>query len=318
MSNVKAVSLIRLGDKEDKLKQALPNVEFVFTSGLDEISEPDKKNLDILFGVAKLSEQFLDECPNLKWIAWYATGVDKLPMAYLQRRNILLTNNKGAHEVQMSEFIIGYILADYKNMRTSYKNQVDRNYDSKLTVKNLKGENVLFLGTGSIAQRTAQLAKAFGVNTFGVNTTGKQVDYFDNTFNIEELEKNIGSADIVINTLPQTKSTIHLLTRKHFELMKNSALFINVGRGSVVENKVIIDVLKNNIIRHAYLDVFENEPLSSESTFYDLDNISITAHISGNNTEYSDEVTNVFIENLKHFLNKNEVIENIVDTSKGY
>lgn len=315
---MKAVSLIRLGEKEERLKEALPNVEFVFTSGMDEINDQDKQDLDILFGVDKLTESFLEQCPNLKWIAWYATGVDKLPLAYLQQRNIILTNNRDAHVVQMSEFIIGYILADYKNMRTSYKNQVNRHYDGRLISKDLKGQSILFLGTGSIAQSTAQLANAFGVKIIGVNTTGKEVKYFDETYNIEELKNIIGSADIIINTLPQTSSTIHLLTKQHFELMKDTALFINVGRGSIVKNDVIIDVLKNNIIRHAYLDVFENEPLDEDSAFYDLNNISITAHISGNNTEFSDEVTDTFIENLNSFLNKREVIENRVDTSKGY
>lgn len=315
---MKAVSLIRLGEKEEKLKERLPNIEFVFTSGVDEIADQDKKDLDILFGVGKLTEDFLEECPNLKWIAWYATGVEKLPLDYLQRRNIILTNNKGAHEVQMSEFIIGYILADYKNMRTSFKNQINRHYNSRLTGKNLKGQSIMFLGTGSIAQRTAQLAKAFGVRIIGVNTTGKQVDNFDETYNIEEFEQVIGYADIVINTLPQTTKTTHLLSKRHFELMKDTALFINVGRGSVVKNEVIIEVLQNKIIRHAYLDVFENEPLSQDSKFYDIDNISITAHISGNNTEYSDEVTDIFIDNLKSFLNKDGTIENEVDISKGY
>lgn len=315
---MKAVSLIRLGEKEEKLKERLPNIEFVFTSGVDEIADQDKKDLDILFGVGKLTEDFLEECPNLKWIAWYATGVEKLPLDYLQRRNIILTNNKGAHEVQMSEFIIGYILADYKNMRTSFKNQINRHYNSRLTGKNLKGQSIMFLGTGSIAQRTAQLAKAFGLRIIGVNTTGKQVDNFDETYNIEEFEQVIGYADIVINTLPQTTKTTHLLSKRHFELMKDTALFINVGRGSVVKNEVIIEVLQNKIIRHAYLDVFENEPLSQDSKFYDIDNISITAHISGNNTEYSDEVTDIFIDNLKSFLNKDGTIENEVDISKGY
>lgn len=318
MNYMKAVSLIRLGDKEERLQEALPNVEFVFTSGMDEINKQDKKTLDILFGVDKLTEAFLDECPNLKWIAWYATGVEKLPLSYLQQRNITLTNNRDAHVIQMSEFIIGYILADYKNMRTSYKNQVNRHYDSRLISKNLNGQTILFLGTGSIAQKTAQLAKVFGVKVIGVNTTGKEVKYFDETYNIEELSNIVGLADIVINTLPQTPSTVHLLTKHHFELMKDTALFINVGRGSIVKNDVILDVLKNNIIRHAYLDVFENEPLTEDSVFYDLNNISITAHISGNNTEFSDVVTETFIENLKSFLNREDVIENRVDTSRGY
>ncbi|MEC5417095.1 NAD(P)-dependent oxidoreductase, partial [Staphylococcus hominis] len=76
--------------------------------------------------------------------------------------------------------------------------------------------------------------------------------------------------------------------------------------------------LKEKLIRHAYLDVFENEPLESEHPLYDLDNVTITAHITGNDKENKKEATKIFERNLSHFLNKEEISENVVDLKDGY
>ena len=100
--------------------------------------------------------------------------------------------------------------------------------------------------------------------------------------------------------------------------MSNDALFINVGRGTIVKETTILKVLKENLIRHAYLDVFENEPLDENNPLYELDNVTITAHITGNDNNINKEVTDIFVNNLKHFLNNKDLIENIVDLNKGY
>ena len=113
---MKAVSLQRMGDLENDLVEAFPNVKFIFTQGVSDINDHDKKDLDILFGYdGKLDEDFLKSCSNLKWLAWYATGVNKLPLNYIDSNNILLTNGRGVHAKQMSEFIMAFILDDYKN-----------------------------------------------------------------------------------------------------------------------------------------------------------------------------------------------------------
>lgn len=90
---MKAVSLKRLDGLEGDLVDTFPNVNFVFTSGISEINDNDKKDLDILFGYdSAIDQTFLEECPNLKWLAWYSTGVNKLPLEYIDNQNILLTN----------------------------------------------------------------------------------------------------------------------------------------------------------------------------------------------------------------------------------
>ena len=100
--------------------------------------------------------------------------------------------------------------------------------------------------------------------------------------------------------------------------MKSAALFINVGRGTIVDENVIANVMKENIIRQSYLDVFENEPLTPDNQLYNINNITITAHITGNGTENKQEVTQIFKRNLSYFLNNNTLIENEVDPDTGY
>ena len=83
-------------------------------------------------------------------------------------------------------------------------------------------------------------------------------------------------------------------------------------------SKILIKVLNHNLIRHAYLDVFENEPLDANNELYKLDNVTITAHITGNDKNIKSDATKLFERNLNDFLNKNDVIENRVDLYKGY
>ena len=203
-------------------------------------------------------------------------------------------------------------------MRTSYKNQVAKKYDRSLTGKRVKGEKLLFLGTGAIAQKTAYLAQAFGMKVIGISKFGKEKEHFDEIFSLDKLDKVIDDADIIVNSLPETKETIHLLQRGDFEKMKDDALFINIGRGTIVDEQVMVNVLKDKLIRHAYLDVFENEPLNSDNSLYELNNVTITAHITGNDKNINREATNIFERNLEYFLNNKDVIENKVDPNKGY
>lgn len=156
------------------------------------------------------------------------------------------------------------------------------------------------------------------MQVIGLSNSGKDKEWFDEVYKIEKLNEVIGEVDIIINALPETNETIHLLQYDHFKQMSNDALFINVGRGTIVKETTILKVLKENLIRHAYLDVFENEPLDENNPLYELDNVTITAHITGNDNNINKEVTDIFVNNLKHFLNNKDLIENIVDLNKGY
>src|SRR5699024_9842971 len=148
-----------------------------------------------------LDEDFLKECPNLKWLAWYATGVNNLPLDYINNHNILLTNGRGVLAKQMSEFIMAFILYDYKKMKVSFINQTNKKYNSKLTGNTVRGDKPVFLGTCSIDQKTATVANAMDMTVQGVNTTGHLVDGFSKPYTINHLSQALEEADIVVNTL---------------------------------------------------------------------------------------------------------------------
>lgn len=316
---MKIVSLKRLGEIEASLINSYPDLEFYFFKKAVDIPTELKNELEILIGYdSGVDKNFINACPNLKWISWYATGVNNLPLEVIKERNIILTNTRGIQAKQVSEFVLSFILNDYKKMRTSYVNQVNKVYDSKLTGKRLSDEKVLILGTGSLAQQTVKLLKPFELEIIGISKSGHHQDGFDNIYTIEDLESHLNKADIIINTLPETQETYHLLSERHFKIMNDKCLFINVGRGTIVEEKILIKVLNHNLIRHAYLDVFENEPLDANNELYKLDNVTITAHITGNDKNIKSDATKLFERNLNDFLNKNDVIENRVDLYKGY
>ncbi|MBH4731383.1 hydroxyacid dehydrogenase, partial [Staphylococcus aureus] len=180
---MKVVGLNRMREVETELQQRFSGVDFKFYKKASEIPESDLANLDILVGYdGGINEAFLRRCPNLKWIAWFATGVNTLPLDYIADHGILLTNGKGVQAKQLSEYILAFILDDYKKMKLSYDNQRQHIYDSKITGKRLSGQTVLFLGTGAIATRTAKLAKAFNMNLIGLSKSGQNKDEFDEVY----------------------------------------------------------------------------------------------------------------------------------------
>ena len=316
---MKIVSLKRLGNIENELIEKYPNISFSFYDKASNIPDNEKKELEVLIGYdGGIDGKFIQSCPNLKWIAWYATGVNNLPLDSIKKKGIILTNTRGIQSKQLSEYILTFILDDHKKMKTSFINQQKHVYDSTLTGKRLKDETILFLGTGAIAQDTVKLLAPFNLKIIGVSKTGKQKAAFNQIYEINKLDKLLGKADIIINTLPETKETYHLLKKHHFNLMKKSTLFINVGRGTIIEERELIEILREKLIRHAYLDVFENEPLDSKHPLYNLENVTITAHITGNDKENKKEATEIFESNLTHFLNKEEISENVVDLINGY
>ncbi|UXR77714.1 MULTISPECIES: phosphoglycerate dehydrogenase [unclassified Staphylococcus] len=313
------VSLMRLGEEESALQEQFPDVTFQFYKYPGELPSEIQKDMDVLISYhGAVDAALIDAAPNLKWIAWYATGVNSLPLEKLRERNILLTNGKGVHAQQLSEWLFAFILDDYKQLKAVYDEQQQKIYNHKRTGGTLENTTMMFFGTGVIPQRAAQIAKVFGMRTIGLNTSGHAVENFDETYAIDERKAVLNQADIIVNVLPETKDTQDLLKVSDFEAMQESALFINLGRGSVVSTETLVHVLKEKYIRAAYLDVFEEEPLKPDSPLYTLDNVVLTSHITGNGASNKIKATHIFKKNLTHFLNKKPLIENEVDLSKGY
>ncbi|CUS81143.1 D-isomer specific 2-hydroxyacid dehydrogenase, NAD binding domain, partial [Candidatus Kryptonium thompsonii] len=162
-----------------------------------------------------------------------------------------------------------------------------------------------------------KVAKAFGMYVIGMKRTKTKVEYVDEVVTRAEMQHLLENSDFIVVVLPLTDETHHLIGEKEFNMMKKKPYFFNIGRGAVVDEKALINALKEGKIRGAGIDVFEDEPLPSDSPLWEMENVLVTPHIAGLFPNYWEEPTNLFIENFKRYINGKELI-NVVDKLAGY
>lgn len=275
----------------------------------------DINSADILVTYNPFSSLDISKMVDLKYIQTTSIGIDQVPKSEVLRRNIILANNKGGYSIPMGEWIVMYILEIYKNSVKLYNQQKNKEWKMDFSVTEVYGKKIGFLGTGTIALEAAKRLKAFGVEIWGVNTTGDIKEYFDKCFSTDNMDDVFKNCDVVISTIPSTKQTIGIINKEKFKIMKEGSIFINVGRGNIVNEKDLIENIHK--FRGVALDVFETEPLSSESKLWDFENVIITPHNSWISNMNKERTFNTIYNNLKNYIEGRE-LNNIVDIKKGY
>jgi phosphoglycerate dehydrogenase-like enzyme len=152
------------------------------------------------------------------------------------------------------------------------------------------------------------------MSVLGVKRNPESVENVDQVFSSKDLGKVIPLVDILINTLPVTAETYHLLGEREIGLMKEGTILFSIGRGKTIDEKALTRMLKSGKIK-AILDVFEEEPLSPESELWNLENVIITPHVSGINLP--EEICEEFVRNYERWVKGMSLI-GLVDRKKGY
>ncbi|WP_411842271.1 D-2-hydroxyacid dehydrogenase [Salinicoccus sp. HZC-1] len=281
-----------------------------------EVSDEDREWADIFVTYGSDMEPgHMDAFKNLKWVMVMSAGLDDMPLE--QMKGIHITNAKGIHKIQMAEYTIGLLLDYYKDIYQLKVDQGKSHWRKQATTEEIYGKSVHILGTGSIGSHLAGVLKAFGTNTAGYNTEGREVENFDQTHPVSDIHSHINEADIVINILPSTEDTRGLLTEETFKKMKDSSVFVNIGRGDIMTDETVSAVLSGRYIRHMMLDVFNREPLPEDHEFYSYDNLTITPHASSKTPEYLTRAFDIFIYNLNR-VNDFDSMKNIINHERGY
>ncbi|SHI59524.1 D-2-hydroxyacid dehydrogenase [Lutispora thermophila] len=265
----------------------------------------------------KCSEEMLDMAPNIKWLQALSAGVDSFPLEKIKKRGIILTNGRGIHKIHMSEYAIGVLIMLARNFHIMFKNQKSQKWDSSVHQGEINGATLGILGLGSIGKEIARKASLLGMHVIGVKSASTDVPYVEKVYSQEEMYEVFRQSDYIINLLPGTKNTEIIINKKYFDLMKEDACFINMGRGSTVNEQDFIDALKSGKIRYGVSDVFYQEPLPEDSPFWNLDNLIITPHICGQSDRYFDRALEIIEPNLLAFEGKGEFV-NLVDLDRGY
>lgn len=305
--------------KDDQMKQLeidFPGIEFCFNRKIGEVPI-DKFEVIVTYG-EDITVEALDKATSLKWLMVASAGVEKMPLAEIAEKGIVISNVRGIHKTPMAETALAHILSLWRALPVLAEQQKRNEWNTKVRQSELRGSTALILGPGAIGSEIGRLLQAFGVRTIGCNHSGNPAQFMDDTIRFDGLISRLPEADIVISVLPSTSKTKGLLTVDHFKAMKDTVVFMNFGRGDLVKESILVEALKNEDIGHAVLDVFEKEPLPAESELWSLSNVTISPHVSSHSGKYIERALEFFIENLKKWQNGDKNLTNLIDTEKGY
>jgi len=303
--------------KQDLIK-SFPDEDFSFCPEIEQ-AEKEIQNAEVIVTYGEdLTEKHIEIANKLKWIMVTSAGLEKMPFNAIKNKGILVTNARGIHKIPMAEFTFGLMLQHAKQFPVFKKQQQEHLWNQALPIFELSGQTMLIVGAGAIGGEIARLGKVFGMQTIGVNKGGEDRQYFDEMLTLESFITGLSAADYVINILPSTSETKHIYHKHHFEKMKNTAVFINIGRGNAVKTEVLMEVLQEKMIAHAILDVLEEEPLPAEHPLWDLENVTITPHVSSHSKLYLPRAFEILKHNLRTYTKKQEDYLNVINIEKGY
>ena len=230
---------------------------------------------------------------GLRWVqATFAGAGQQLAAAGLAREDlerITWTSSSGIHATPLGEWALFGILALTKGMPRLEADKRARRW-SHYPVDELRGTTLLIVGLGEIGREIARLAEAFGMRVLFTRR---------NEGNLDEL---LPRADSVVLVLPLTDETRGSLDRRRIESMKRGAIFVNIGRGPVVDEDALVDALRSGRLRGAALDVYATEPLPADSPLWELENVILSPHTAAQSVHENERIVELFADNLRRYL----------------
>ncbi|MFT4416687.1 D-2-hydroxyacid dehydrogenase [Fredinandcohnia humi] len=304
----------------NKMNMVFSEDEFIFYSEMKEALE-DLPRADILITYGEdLTPVLIEKAQRLKWIMVMSAGLELMPLDAIKEKGILVTNARGIHKIPMAEYTLSMMLHVAKKNKQLLQQEERKSWNrvTIIPVEELHGKTVGILGVGAIGGEIARLCKAFNMKVLGLNRSGADQQYVDEMYQYSGLEYICSHADYIVSVLPSTNETKYLLKDSHFRVMKNQPVFINIGRGDVVKEEDLLYALHSKKISHAVLDVFEQEPLPVYHPFWELDQVTVTPHISSKTSKYLPRSFEIFEQNF-HILKqgRNDFI-NKIDSERGY
>ncbi len=271
--------------------------------------------IDIVFGEPDLIKDALASLPALSWVQSNWAGVEPLlDSARLRKNKYLLTNARGVFGGLMSEYVFSYLLALERKIFERAQAQTANQWDSSIT-GSLHGKTIGLLGVGSIGAEVARTAKFFGMTVRGYTRVSETSTHVDRYYHGDDLPEFADELDYLVSILPNTKETYRIVNADLLNALPSRAIFINVGRGSAVDEPALIESLSQNKIAGTVLDVFEQEPLPKEHPFWTTKNLHLTFHTSA--PSLPEDIAKLFIENYMLF-NEGKPLKYQVDFERGY
>ncbi len=285
-----------------------------------QVTEEAVQQADIIIG--NVSDKLIKESARLQWIQLNSAGADNYCKPGVLRPGTILTNATGAYGLAIAEHMLGQTLMLQKRLDQYHTNQGQHLWKDEGKVRSIFGSTTVVLGLGDIGGEYAARMKALGSYVIGVRRkAGEKPDFVDEICTTDRLDEVLPKADIIAMSLPNTPETFHIIGRERLALMKPTAILINAGRGTAIDQDALCQALWENRLGGCAVDVTDPEPLPADHPLWDAPRMLITPHISGQYhlPETFERIVRIAGENLKRFLDGDvENMRNHVDFATGY
>lgn len=321
----------------DQLEEISPNLEIVTQKARreEEFSADAWDDVEVLYTMRILPG--IEQAPKLRWIQFHWAGIDHaIDAPILKRPGVMATTLSGAAASQVSEYILMMLLGlghHFPELLEAQKRvEWPKDRWERFSPRELRGSTVGLVGYGSIARQTARLLHPFGAKVLAIKKDARQPqdpgfsfqglgdpegDYFHLLYPPEALHSMLRECDFVVIATPLTPATRNLINAPTLEAMKPSAYLVDISRGGIVDHQALIEALREEKLAGAALDVYPQEPLPADSPLWQLPNVVLSPHISGNTPFYDQRAFEVFAENLRRYCTGQPLL-NLVDLKKGY
>ncbi|MEU9347727.1 D-2-hydroxyacid dehydrogenase [Streptomyces sp. NPDC048278] len=320
------------------------------TPGQQRAYEAAVDSADALYGIPDVDPAALARAvranPRLRWVHTMAAGgggqVRAAGLTAGELRRVLFTTSAGVHGRPLAEFAVFGVLAGAKDLPRLNRQQRAHAWSGRWTMGQVSRQTVLVLGLGGIGRKVAEALAALGAEVIGTSrggtgaggagaggagaggagvrgagAGGAAVPGVSAVVHPDRIADVAGTVDAVVNTLPGTEATEHLLGKRFFDALRPGAVLVNVGRGSVVDESALLDALDSGRVGFAALDVFETEPLPAHSPLWDHDRVLVSPHTAALDAAEDRLIAELFAANATRLLDGRDVL-NRVNTVEFY
>lgn len=261
-------------------------------------------------GNTKVNSETLDKFPSLECVVGSSTGLDHIDLAECRRRGIRVANAGDAFADDVADYAVGLLIDTLRRISAAdrfvragswaLKGQFPLSY-------RVWGKRVGIVGMGSIGRRISKRLQAFGCSIAYNSRKPKANISFPFYASVQELASNI---DVLVVCCALTNETHHIINRDVMKALGKEGIIVNIGRGSLIDEKEMVQLLVKGEIGGAGLDVFENEPLVPQE-LYALDNVVLSPHRGGAVPEALVRLQEIIIANIEAFFANKPLLSEI-------
>ena len=307
----------------ERLRREFPDLEVDQLNSYENV-EQHIADVEILFGISIRPEQFV-AARKLRWIHSQAAAVHQLMFPELVNSDVIITNARDVHGPVVAEQVIAMMFALAKRIPAAVRFQQkhvwgqDAFSSGRSHSRELAGATLGLVGLGSIGRNVAKHGSALGMRVIAVreHPEKEKPQYVDEVLPTSKLQELLTQSDYVVLSTPVTPETKGMIGAPQLAAMKPDAFLLNVGRGPLIDEAALVEILRRNKIGGAALDVFEQEPLPPESPLWDLEDLLITPHTAGISEKMWERHYVLFSDNLRRYLSGQPLL-GLVDKRSGY